>query len=227
MRDNKDERRRKKIKERYNKARFLDRNPDEAERTELKRRKRKWIREVKELKLDYDLVKKFKKRKEKIKSTKEQLKQLKRERKVVPYSLKKNYVQEQSNTEMISAYNSVKRVPSIVRQTVSPSVPKPKDVDYKRGYVKRYFVQRANDNRAPISEVSSTKFSQIATNAFYKQVKLRWRINGPLEDYEDAEGNVKKGVYTSNKRSIEEQLRKMPSLKNRLVNLGEYHISRK
>ena len=59
MRDNKDERRRKKIKERYNKARFLDRNPDEAEKTELRRRKRKWVREIKELKLDYDLVKKL------------------------------------------------------------------------------------------------------------------------------------------------------------------------
>ena len=95
-----------------------------------------------------------------------------------------------------------------------------------KGYIKRYFVQRANDNRAPISEVSAIKFSQIASNAFFKQIKLRWRITGPLEDYEDAEGNVKKGVYTSNKRSIEEQLGKMPSLKNRLVNLAEYHIDK-
>lgn len=181
----------------------------------------------KELKLDYDLVKKFKKQKQKISSTKQKLKELKVSRNVVPYGLRKNYIEEQSNVEMITSYNSIKKTPSIVRQGITPSVPTPKDLDYKRGYIKRYFVQRANDNRAPISEVSSTKFAQAATNAFYKQIKLRWRINGPLEDYEDADGNLKKGVHTSNKRSIEEQLKKMPSLKNRLVNLGEYHITKK
>ena len=193
----------------------------------VKHIQKKRVKQIKEQKLDYDLVKKFRKRKDKLKSTKQQLKELKRERNVVPYSLKKNYVQQQSNTEMISSYDAIKKVPPIVRQGVSPSVPKPKDLDYKRGYVKRYFVQRANDNRAPINEVSSIKFSQIATNAFFKQVKLRWRITGPLEDYKDAEGNLKKGVYTSNKRSIEEQLKKMPSLKNRLVNLGEYHTTQR
>lgn len=124
---------------------------------------------------------------------------------------------------MISQYNSIKKVPAIIRERIRASVPKPTEKDYKRGYVKRYFVQKANDNRAPITEVSATKFAQIVTNAFYKQVKLRWRIVGPLNDYEDEEGNLKKGVYTSNKRSIEEHLKIMPSLKNRLVHLEEFH----
>ena len=225
-----EENKKRKIKKQLKRLKRISRgiaDSSELDREEFRRERRKRIKDIKDLKLDYDLVKKFKRKKEKIKTIKAKLKELKEERNIVPYALKKNYIEEQSNTEMISAYDSVKRVPSQVRQTVSPATPKPKDVDYKRGYIKRYFVQRANDNRAPISEVSSTKFAQVATNAFYKQVKLRWRINGPLEDYKDAEGNVKKGVYTSNKRSIEEQLGKMPSLKNRLVNLGEYHISKK
>ena len=63
----------------------------------------------KELKLDYDLVKKFKKQKQKISSTKQKLKELKVSRNVVPYGLRKNYIEEQSNVEMITSYNSIKK----------------------------------------------------------------------------------------------------------------------
>ncbi len=221
-----DEEKRKKVRKRLNRLKKISKGMAESpklEKEELRKERRKKIKQVKELKLDYDLVKKFKRRKKKILSIKQKVRELKASRNIEPYSFKKDYIEEQSNTEMISQYDSIKKVPAIIRERIRASVPKPTEKDYKRGYVKRYFVQKANDNRAPITEVSATKFAQIVTNAFYKQVKLRWRIVGPLNDYEDDEGNLKKGVYTSNKRSIEEHLKIMPSLKNRLVHLEEFH----
>tara|TARA_B100001996_G_C18547259_1_gene549388 strand:- start:76 stop:780 length:705 start_codon:yes stop_codon:yes gene_type:complete len=224
MRDNsqKNERRKKGIRR---KLRELDRRKKGLGESPADRRdeKRKKIREIKENKLDFDLVKKFKNNQLKKRTRKQKLKELHLTRGVTPYGLKKDYIEETANTQMINDYDSIKKVTSRIREVITPYAPKLKDLDYKRGYIKRYFVQRANDNRAPISEVSKIKFSQVAANPFYKQIKLKWRITGEIKDVEDISGNIKKGVHTSNKRSIEEHLGKMPSLKNRLVNLAEYH----
>lgn len=226
MRDNRKKRIRKQLR-RLKKA-SEGRNESPAfEREELRKERRKKVKQIKEAKLDYHLIKKFKKKKNEALSTEKKLKILKLTKNIVPYGLSKEYVEEVTNTKLIDAYDKIKKSPSTIREKIVPSTPTVKDLDYKRGYIKRYFVQRANDNRAPISEVSAIKFSQVASNAFFKQVKLRWRITGQLEDYKDADGNLKKGVYTSNKRSIGEQLGKMPSLKNRLVNLAEYHIDKR
>tara|TARA_Y100000768_G_scaffold287207_1_gene221472 strand:+ start:2611 stop:2970 length:360 start_codon:yes stop_codon:yes gene_type:complete len=89
--------------------------------------------------------------------------------------------------------------------------PKVDKIDIKRGYIDRRFVQQCNDNQSPVTEISSNTYGNLQSNPFYKVVKLRWRIVGSQQEIKD-----------SNRASISEHLRKMPQLKNRLVNLLEY-----
>ena len=89
--------------------------------------------------------------------------------------------------------------------------PKVDKNDIKRGFIERRFVQQCNDNQSPITEISKSSYGNLQSNPLYKLVKLRWRIDGTVEE-----------IKNSNRASISEHLRKMPQLKNRLVNLLEY-----
>ena len=41
---------------------------------------------------------------------------------------------------------------------IETSIPLPKDADYKRGYINRYFIQKVNDKGSPIYELNFTTF---------------------------------------------------------------------
>ena len=92
--------------------------------------------------------------------------------------------------------------------TLDTFVPTPDDKDYKRGYIKRYFVQKSNDINSPIFEIEKTQYSKIGLNPFYKIVSLDWRLVGNrLEVIESnsnsirlAEKNLKLiGLYLPNR----------------------------
>lgn len=104
-------------------------------------------------------------------------------------------------------------------------LPTPTDLDYQRGYIFRYFIQRANDSTAPIYEVSSLDISSIRSDKFYDTVSLRWRISGPIEPLYRDDGSIKDmGVKKSNQESIRLSAGgTMPNLQKYLGNLIQFH----
>lgn len=95
-------------------------------------------------------------------------------------------------------------------------VPKPTDVDYLRGYITRYFVQKVNDKNSPIYEVNSDNYTKINNNTFYIGVSIRWRIS--MKNILET-----KTISESNRKSIQTALDSMPSLKLYLPNLLQFH----
>lgn len=65
-------------------------------------------------------------------------------------------------------------------------IPSPNETDFKRGYIVRYFTQKANDESAPIFEVDKLLYSDLKENAFYKTISLDWKITGDLEKIREA-----------------------------------------
>jgi hypothetical protein len=109
---------------------------------------------------------------------------------------------------------------------IKSSIPTPTDKDYTRGYITRYFAQKANDINSPIYEVSDTEFKKLTSSVMYNTTSLRWRIVGPKEptDYEDNK-IVDIGVKESNRRSISFASEYIVNLKLYLPNLTQFHKS--
>jgi hypothetical protein len=83
----------------------------------------------------------------------------------------------------IERYNRVKKLNSEFLPVRTKSfMPTPTEADYKRGYITRYFVQKANDRTAPIIEVNSKGFTNYNDNPFYIITSLEWVISGSDEE---------------------------------------------
>jgi hypothetical protein len=122
-------------------------------------------------------------------------------------------------------YNQiVKRTPKEV--SISAYLPVLKDVDYRRGFVKRYFIQKTNDKGSPIYEISKRDRNRFITNSLYTIVELKWRIKGPMETQYDSVGNITdKAVSESNRISIKLVSHLIPTLKLYLPNLLQFYKS--
>jgi len=82
-------------------------------------------------------------------------------------------------------------------------VPTPTQNDYEIGFIDRYFTQRANDASGFVFEVSSDVFDELVENAFWKTVKIKWRLIGPINPtYKEDNTLNDVGVMASNKASI-------------------------
>lgn len=86
-----------------------------------------------------------------------------------------------------STYQSVK---------VKTHIPTPAEIDYKRGYITRYFVQKANDTESQIYEVDYIGFSKVIDNPFFANVNLNWRLKGTDEQIKDSNSKAIKLVST-------------------------------
>ena len=62
----------------------------------------------------------------------------------------------------------------------TPYVLKPKQSDYERGDVKRYFVQKANDTTQPVFEIN--KEASEEKNSLYNYTTINWLISGLKSD---------------------------------------------
>jgi hypothetical protein len=71
-----------------------------------------------------------------------------------------------------------------INHTIKTHIPVPDYLDYRRGYVVRYFIQRINDDNATIYEVNSKNFEKYLTDPFWNAVSLDWRILGSMEEIE-------------------------------------------
>lgn len=115
--------------------------------------------------------------------------------------------------DLIKQYQRAKKGKKDSRLKSIPSAFKPKivDKDYKRGYIIRRFAQKVNDDFSPIIEISESNLNKISINSLYRVSSFKWRISGTKEE-----------IKNSNRNIITENSKKMPQLKNRLVNLIEY-----
>lgn len=105
---------------------------------------------------------------------------------------------------------------------ISTYIPKPSVSDYNNGYIRRYFIQRANDKSSPIFEVSLLEYERLLYKPTYIGVSIKWRISGPISQIE-MDSVVDKGVKESNRIAISLVNDIMPNLKIYLPNLLQFH----
>jgi len=73
--------------------------------------------------------------------------------------------------------------------------PTPSESDYKRGFITRYFTQRANDKNGYIYELNEATYLRQTLNPFFITCVLRWKITGTDEELKEANFNsVKLGM---------------------------------
>ncbi len=105
---------------------------------------------------------------------------------------------------------------------ISTFIPDPKKLDYESGYIRRYFVQKGNDQSSPIYEVSLTEYERILTKPLYIGVNIKWRISGPISE-SLSDTVLDKGVRESNRIAISLVRDKIPNLQFYLPNLLQFH----
>lgn len=82
-------------------------------------------------------------------------------------------------------------------------LPNPSAQDYQLGFIYRYFLQKSNDENAFVYEVSEQTYDDYETNPFWKKVRLKWRISGPVQPLYNEDFTLKDcGVISSNKASL-------------------------
>ena len=95
---------------------------------------------------------------------------------------------------------------------IATFIPTPAPKDYKNGYIKRYFVQKANDLNSPIYEVNLTSYNKFNNTPFYNITAILWRLTGEIED-----------IRKSNTASIQIGNEVIPKLYLYLPNLLQFH----
>ena len=99
-------------------------------------------------------------------------------------------------------------------------IPTPSESDYKLGFIKRYFVRRANDEYGHIFEISKDVYDKYSKSPFWITQQLKWRISGPLDQTFKENGDLNDmGVLNSNKISLSEASVGTKNLKLYLPNL--------
>ena len=98
--------------------------------------------------------------------------------------------------------------------------PEPSQEEYDVGYMDRYLTQRVNDI-SNITEITSDEFDRIndknqpgIDKGLHNIVKIRWTIDGPVEDVRKANGRV---------IAHEEVNKNMLGLSEYLTDLDEFH----
>jgi len=122
------------------------------------------------------------------------------------------------NRELINQYIEAEGN-SLLTTPVQIHVPRPTDKDYKFGEIKRYFVQKVNDPKSPVYEVTKTNFSALRKSPLYITMEVRWQISGPLDDeYDDRGVRIQTGVITANKATAQRASKSMPGIGGKLSN---------
>jgi len=126
---------------------------------------------------------------------------------------------------ILDSYNNLRKgkLPK-TKVNLRAFVPKPKEEDYRRGYIRRFFAQPSNDKLGVVTEISSDDYLRVSTSALYRAVTIRWRIKGPLEmTFKDDGSIADKGVRESNKKAIDLVSKELPALKLYIVHLLQFY----
>jgi hypothetical protein len=108
--------------------------------------------------------------------------------------------------------NIINLKPEFNEISIITHLPEPTDNDYKKGYIVRYFVQKANDINSPIYEIKQKAISKLSNNSFYITTSLDWRLVGPTDE-----------VKKSNSASIRIASQRIPKLQLYLPNLLQFY----
>jgi hypothetical protein len=128
--------------------------------------------------------------------------------------------------DLIKKYKKIATLVDNTPKVIDSFVPTPNNKDYKRGYITRFFIQKSNDKKSPIHEVSSQNFRKYSTSKLYRGVNLKWRIKGPLKMMFNENSTISDiGVSESNKKAIDLVSNSMPDLKLYLVHLLQFYKS--
>ena len=124
----------------------------------------------------------------------------------------------------INRYKRIATNQTRVRWDIDAHIPVLKETDYKRGFIKRYFIQKTNDKGSPIYEIDSITKSYYNNKVQFITTELKWRISGPTEQTYDNTGTViDKAVSESNRIAIKLVAHEIPNLKLYLPNLLQFY----
>ena len=70
--------------------------------------------------------------------------------------------------------------------TIKTHVPSPTENDFKKGYIIRYFAQKANDESSYVFEINKDEYGNLISNPFFLNVKLNWRLTGSVEQIKES-----------------------------------------
>ena len=92
-----------------------------------------------------------------------------------------NYVRQLIRVKDFDLYEQYTAIKSTNRE-VYPVIftPKPTEKNYNFGFIKRYFVKKANDINAQVFEISKADFNKNLT--LYDKTKFNWIISGIKEE---------------------------------------------
>jgi hypothetical protein len=126
---------------------------------------------------------------------------------------------------ILDSYNKlVKPSTALPNDKVDVYIPTPTPADYGRGYITRYFLQKANDKNSPIFEVNTQTYSRFVSNPLFVACGIKWRLTGPKEPTYRENGNILDlSVSESNRRSIKSVYEFIPLLKSYLPNLLQFY----
>ena len=133
--------------------------------------------------------------------------------------------QRQNKMSILDLYGKLKKgnKPK-TKVTLSAYIPKPKQADYNRGYIRRFFAQPTNDKLGVVTEISGDDYIRISTSALYRAVTLRWRIKGPLKMMLKDDGTIAdKGVSESNRIALDIVSNDMPGIKLYILHLLQFY----
>jgi hypothetical protein len=101
-------------------------------------------------------------------------------------------------------YNKVaENIDLFVINTPKTIVPIPTDDDYSIGFIRRYFVRKANDENTFTYEIAKDEYAEYINNPFWATADIKWRIAGPLSPTYKDNGEIDdRGVMNSNKAAI-------------------------
>lgn len=109
-------------------------------------------------------------------------------------------------------------------QTPETFLPNPSEQDYVDGKIIRYFIQKANDKKSPVFEISENLFNDLNSNPFWAKVQLDWKIKGDLEPVFNQKGNlIDVGVRNFNLNQIAKFQKTIPPLRSYLINPTQFY----
>jgi|694.fasta_scaffold50394_1 hypothetical protein len=99
-------------------------------------------------------------------------------------------------------YNILGRGGEVFRKiSIKAFIPEPNEDDYDRGYLHRFFTQRANDANGSVYEISSRNYEKMTSNPFYNTTELYWKIKGTDDE-----------IKLANSKSVKLASKRIPAL---------------
>jgi len=69
-------------------------------------------------------------------------------------------------------------------------LPSPSEEDYEIGFIRRYFVRKANDKNGFIYEVSKDTSIKYEKIPFWKTTSIKWRLDGTKDEVTESNGKA-------------------------------------